>query len=77
MDNSVKIEDDDDLSRCRRVRQELDNGFKSLDEAFAHLKDLERGRKLGSPLWKKSKDTAVRRKASKVQPVSQRPRVTM
>ncbi|MCY3024251.1 MAG: hypothetical protein NTW87_35185 [Planctomycetota bacterium] len=35
-------DDEDDLVRCRRVREELSRRFKTLDEAFAYFQALDR-----------------------------------
>jgi len=38
----VLNDDEDDLVRCRRVREELSKRFKTLDEAFAYFQALDR-----------------------------------
>jgi hypothetical protein len=37
--------EEDEVTRCRRMRDELDKRFKTLDEAFAHLAHLAKLRK--------------------------------
>lgn len=41
----IEDKDEDEVTRCRRVREELDKRFNTLDEAFAHLEKLAELRK--------------------------------
>ena len=38
-------EEEDEVARCRRVRDEMDARFRTLDQAFARLEELARLRK--------------------------------
>ncbi|MGD0092099.1 MAG: hypothetical protein ABSE73_19470 [Planctomycetota bacterium] len=41
-DNELDDDDDEVMRECRRVRDELNRRFKTLDELFAWLGDLEK-----------------------------------
>lgn len=43
--NRLPPEEEDEVARCRRVRDELDKRFGTLDAAFARLERLARLRK--------------------------------
>ena len=38
----MPFEEEDDVVRCRRVRDEFNRRFKTVDAAFAHLQELEK-----------------------------------
>ena len=42
-------EEVDEVTRCRRVREELDGQFRSIDEALAFLSKIERVRPRSHP----------------------------
>lgn len=42
---AIKPHPEDEMARCRRVREEFSNEFKSLDEMFEYLRRMEKERK--------------------------------
>ncbi len=45
MNRETRREEESEVARCRRVRDELDNRFKTIDEALGFLSGLERKHK--------------------------------
>ncbi len=50
-------DEEDEVVRCRRVREDMDRRFSSLDDAFARLESLakQRKRKIATALRTKAK----------------------
>lgn len=53
-------EEEDEVARCRRVREELDRQFRTMNEALAYLSKMERVRTRNHPRGRNARKVARR-----------------